>query len=129
MGKWLSQTGVEPVPSGRPGGGELFYQNFECRIEAARYRVKSDSFVPEKPRLWSETPLANTGIFHAFDVAPDGKRVVALLPSGDRRTATLARVLVNVGTELRRRAQPAGSNRGLRGRPVMPSHFRTLAPM
>jgi hypothetical protein len=47
--------------------------------------------------------LGDTGIFHGFDVAPNGKRVLALLPAEDPKAHTLLRVLLNVDSELRRR--------------------------
>lgn len=69
----------------------------------AYYTVTSTSFVAGKPRLWSEKRLADTGIYGAFDVAPDGKRVVALLDADDAKPETHLRVLLNVDSELRRR--------------------------
>ena len=42
--------------------------------------MKGDSFVPDKPRLWSEKRLANGTAGRNFDLAPDGKSVVSLLP-------------------------------------------------
>jgi hypothetical protein len=43
-------------------------------------------------------------MFGGFDVAPDGKRVLALLPAAeDPKAHTLLRVLLNVDSELRRR--------------------------
>ena len=48
----------------------------------ASYTVKGDSFVADKPRVWSEKRLADFGIVGTatYDVAPDGKRVAALMP-------------------------------------------------
>ena len=45
------------------------------RIMAARYTVNGDTFVPEKPRVW----IARLG-GTAWDLAPDGSRVVVLAP-------------------------------------------------
>jgi hypothetical protein len=30
--------------------------------------------------LWSETPIANVGVFRNYDVSPDGKSIAALMP-------------------------------------------------
>jgi hypothetical protein len=37
------------------------------------YTAKGDSFVAEKPRVWSEKRIANVGQFINYDPAPDGK--------------------------------------------------------
>jgi hypothetical protein len=49
----------------------------------AGYTVNGDSFAPEKPRVWSEKRLANFGPVTnpTYDVAPDGKRIAALMPA------------------------------------------------
>jgi eukaryotic-like serine/threonine-protein kinase len=84
---------------------ELFYQSpDDHRVLVAGYTVKGDSFIPEKPRLWSETILGTD--YGGFDVASDGKRVLALLAAERAKPETHLRVLLNVDSELRRR-QPA----------------------
>ena len=70
----------------------------------AAYTVKGDSFVAEKPRVWSEKQVAHSGSFFGFDVAPDGKRVLALFPASEAKPETILHVLLNVDSELRRRA-------------------------
>ena len=101
--KWTvsNEGGVAPIWS--PNGRGLFYQGFDCRIHVVEYTVKGSSFVAEKPRIWSPTRLGDTGIFPAFDVAPDGKRVLALLDAGDPKPETLIHVLLNVDSEVGRR--------------------------
>lgn len=50
--------------------------------------VKGEVFVADKPRLWTEKRLANV-LTQNFDIAPDGKRFVALMPAtapDDQRT-------------------------------------------
>ena len=48
----------------------------------ATYTVKGDSFVADKPRVWSEKRLADFGTVRdpTYDLAPDGKRIAALMP-------------------------------------------------
>jgi hypothetical protein len=47
----------------------------------AAYTVTGDSFVSDKPRLISETRIANSGPAGTnYDVGPDGKRIAALMP-------------------------------------------------
>ena len=74
------------------------------------YAAKGNVFVPEKPRMWSDKRLSSTGGLPAYDVAPDGKRVVALFDVADdsAKSETHLRVVLNVGEELRRRAAAAG---------------------
>jgi len=74
------------------------------------YTAKGNVFAPEKPRMWSDKRLSSgTGQF-AFDVAPDGKRVVGLWDVADEseKPETHLRIVLNVGEELRRRAATDG---------------------
>ena len=62
------------------GGRELFFESLDNRIMVAGYTVQGDFFAADKPRLWSEKALANTiNTSKNFDLASDGKRVVALM--------------------------------------------------
>lgn len=106
--KWLvSNGGHSPVWS--PNGSELFYQGPDHRIQVAGFTVTGDSFVAGKPRFWSGKQMADTGLSPTFDVAPDGRRVLALLPAGDAQPETILHVLLNVDSELRRRVTPPNS--------------------
>jgi hypothetical protein len=107
--KWLVSNGGGHSPVWSRNGRELFYGGLDRRVQVAAYTVKGDSFVAEKPRFWSEKQVADIGSFPGFDVAPDGKRVLALFAADDPRAETLVRVLLNVDSELRRRA-PAHGN-------------------
>ena len=80
-GKWQISTNGGVYPEWSRTGHQLFFESQDNRIMVAGYRVDGDSFIPDKPRAWSETRLANLGLFKNFDVAPDGKRIVALLPA------------------------------------------------
>lgn len=102
-GKWPISNGGGTGPIWSHNGRELFYQSYDHLVEVADYTVKGDSFVAEKPRAWSRTRLGDTGIFTAFDVAPDGKRVLALFDSQDAKPEKTLHVLLNLDDELRRR--------------------------
>jgi serine/threonine-protein kinase len=72
----------------------------------ASYTVKGDSFKADKPRVWSETRLANTGFNTNYDLAPDGKRVAAIMPAEapeDQKAQTHVIFLQNFFDEVRRR--------------------------
>ncbi len=79
----------------------------------ATYTAKGDSFVPDKPRLWSDTRLADFGTvgIATYDLAPDGKRIAAIMPA-ETVEAQQARnhvvFLLNFFDELRRRV-PVGA--------------------
>jgi serine/threonine-protein kinase len=77
---------------------------------AASYAVKGDSFVADKPRLWSEKPIGGTLGTKNVDLAPDGKRIVALMPANDKSSQEAQNhvtFLENFFDELRRRV-PTG---------------------
>jgi hypothetical protein len=72
---------------------------------AAAYAVKGDSFLADKPRMWSDQRVS------LFDPAPDGKRIVALIEETKSRGAQEAQnqvvFLENFFDELRRKV-PVG---------------------
>ena len=109
-GKWQISTagGRFPVWSrGALGAGkELFYLGNDNRIMVAGYTAKGESFVPDKPRQWSEVSITRTGALGSFDLAPDGKRFVvfpAQGPQGGSKAPVHVTVLLNFFDELRRK--------------------------
>ncbi len=130
-GRWLAYASnesgryeiyIQPFPEGgvrwqvSSGGGawtvwsrtrpELFYLRLDDRIMAVTYSVKGDAFIPETPRVWSEKRLAPVFGRRSFDLAPDGNRVVALMPSPgaeEDKPQTRLTFLLNFFDELRRR--------------------------
>jgi len=85
---------------------ELLYEGDDGRIMAAAYTIRGTSFVPDKPRPWNPVRLATMGLTQAFDLAPDGERVVALLPADtpeSRETLKHVTLMLNFPDELRRR--------------------------
>ena len=79
-GKWQISNSSALSPMWSRNGRELFFRTEDYQVMVASYTVKGDSFVADKPRLWSETKIANTGPNTNFDLAPDVKRIVALMP-------------------------------------------------
>ena len=111
-GKWQisNSGGTYPVWSRAAlgAGRELFFRSPDNRIMVAAYTVKGDSIVADKPRVWSEMPLADLGVigFGSYDLAPDGKRVAALMPAESpesERTQSHVILLLNFFDELRRK--------------------------
>jgi len=83
----------------------IFYRGAaDRRIRVVRYTVKGDSFVPDTPLIWSGQQLADLVIVPSFDIAPDGKRVLAVVETTEPRSDEVhLRVVLNVADELRRR--------------------------
>jgi Tol biopolymer transport system component/DNA-binding winged helix-turn-helix (wHTH) protein len=99
-GKWQVSNLGGWSPDWSRNSRELFYGGLDGRVQVVAYKVSGDSFVAEKPRFWSEKVTTGNG----FDVAPDGKRVLALLPADEAKPETILHLLLNLDSELRRRA-------------------------
>jgi len=101
--------GTMPVWS--RNGRELFYRSEDHRIMVVNYTVKGESFVPDKPQVWFGKQLANIGLGMNFDLAPDGKRFVVLMPvesSEPREAQNHVMLVVNFFDEVRRRVAAQG---------------------
>ena len=110
--KWLVSTmpAVHPIWS-RNARELLFESANDKRIWVATYTANGDTFIPGKPRVWSERQIVEPSIRHwNLDLTPDGKRF-AVFPTpdaGDERKGSVhVTVLLNFFDELRRRV-PAG---------------------
>ena len=93
----------------------------------ASYTVKGDSFVADKPRVWSEKRLANFGLLANYDLAPDGKRIVALMPAETAGRPEGAEPR-DLSRKLLRRSAAAHSNASeMIGQTI--SHYRILSQL
>jgi serine/threonine-protein kinase len=105
-GEWqIDSTATFPIWS--RNGHDLFFL-VDGRIMVAGYTAIGDSFVADRPRLWSEKPVLVLGSppTYTYDVAPDGKRfAVVLYPDGTTNEKPITHVtfLLNFFDELRRR--------------------------
>jgi WD40 repeat protein/predicted Ser/Thr protein kinase len=110
-GKWQISSAGGSYPMWSRSGRELFFESLDNRIMVAGYTAQGDSFVADKPRLWSEKALANlVNSSKNVDLAPDGRRIVAVMPAeGPNAEQSRNHVvfLENFFDELRRRA-PVG---------------------
>ena len=96
--------GMMPVWS--QNGRELFYRTEDHRIMVVSYTANGDSFIPQKARLWSAKQLATLGTGRNYDVAPDGKRCIVLMPvdsSEPSERQSHVNLVVNFFDEVRRR--------------------------
>jgi serine/threonine-protein kinase len=70
------------------------------------YSVNAGRFVAEKPQVWFGKRLAPVGLTSNYDLAPDGKRIAALMPAeGQEPQENQRHVMVapNFFDEVRRR--------------------------
>jgi hypothetical protein len=108
-GKWQISTGGGLYGVWSKNRRELFYEAVDTRIMVVDYTVNGDSFVPGRPRLWSDKQLFYAGGSN-LDLAPDGKRFAVLaMPeaAGPEKGSVHVTFLQNFVDELRRRI-PAG---------------------
>jgi serine/threonine-protein kinase len=81
-------------------------QTLDQHVMAISYAAKGDSFAAGKPRVWTEARLRGVGINSNYDLAPDGKRLAAILADDANadKPPTHLTFLLNFFDELRRRA-------------------------
>jgi Tol biopolymer transport system component len=107
--KWQVSTDGGSVPLWSRDGRELVYEALDGRVMAVSYTAKGDFFDAEKPRAWSEARLLSVYGGPVYDLAPDGKRLAAILASDEaEKLPTHLTFLLNFFDELRRRAQAGG---------------------
>jgi len=76
--------GTTPIFS-RNGKELFFFDPTGDRIMVASYSVKGDSFVAEKPQVWSKQSVALTmsgAVGAQYDISPDGKRIAVATYAG-----------------------------------------------
>ncbi len=105
-GKWQISTGGGRFPVWSRDGRELLFESADQRVMAVNYNARGELFAASKPRVWSETRLGFTGTYPNFDLAPDGKRLAAIVDDAKVAKGHLT-FLLNFYDELRRRA-PSG---------------------
>ncbi len=67
-------------------GHDLFFATLDNHVMAAAYTVKGDSFVADKPRVWSGKQLGGAAsAMRNFDLVPDGNRIAALMPATESK--------------------------------------------
>lgn len=102
-GKWrVTDTGAAlPV---WVNNREIYYQSADDYIMAVPYSASGKTFVPGKPRRWSEQRLlpADPGGV-SFDMTAGGKRAIVLLPAEEAKPVTTIHIMLHAPDELRRR--------------------------
>jgi Tol biopolymer transport system component len=110
-GKWQISNSGGSYPMWSRNGHELFFETPDHYNMVAAYAVKGDSFVADKPRVWSEKQIGGVVGDKNVDLAPDGKRIIALMPvetAETQKAQSHVTFLMNFSDEVRRRtANPA----------------------
>jgi hypothetical protein len=104
-GKWQISVGGGLYALWSSNGRELFYETPDYRIMVVDYKVEGASFVPGKPRVWSDKQLFYPGTMN-MDQAPDGKRFAVVVPvenAGPEKGSVHVVFLQNFFDELKRR--------------------------
>ena len=102
-GKWKVSNDGGVLPHWSRTGYELVYQSAD-QVMTVSYTVKGTTFIADKPRVWIASLSGAPG--NGWDLAPDGKRVVALIPDATAKAPPPEHVIVmlqNFADELRRR--------------------------
>jgi len=87
--------------------GELYFWQFgvDNPLMVTSYRVRGDMFLPDQPHVWFGRKLAGFSSTRSYDVAPGGRRIVALLAADDSGAQSPQKgviFLLNFFDELRR---------------------------
>ncbi|SPF39809.1 Serine/threonine protein kinase (fragment) [Candidatus Sulfopaludibacter sp. SbA4] len=104
-GKWeISRDGGNWARFTRDGK-QLFYEAADGHIMVVDYQAKGVSFLAGNPRRWTESPIYINGTFAHYDVAPDGKRIVAFQgpAGGEEKGSVHVTLMLNFFDELKRR--------------------------
>jgi serine/threonine protein kinase/Tol biopolymer transport system component len=100
-GKWPISNSGGALPVWSPNGRELLYQSGD-QIMSVEYTTTGNVFSAGKPRVW----LTSMGGAQGFDIAPDGKRLIAFMPTAAGTAPKAEHTVVfvqNFFDELRRR--------------------------
>jgi serine/threonine-protein kinase len=104
--KWRVSDQGGTMAAWSPDGRRLFYESLDHRVMAVDFRVAGGEFTPDPPKLWVDAQLADTGMGPGFEVAPDGRLVALMAPSGSLppQSASNVTLVLNFLSEVKRRA-------------------------
>ena len=113
-GHWQISNNGGTAPIFSRNSKELFFFDIpDDRIMVASYSAKGDSFVGEKPRVWSSHSVALTlsgAVGAQYDIAPNGKRIAVATYAGSSTQQDTGHVifLENFVDELQRKVPLQG---------------------
>ena len=115
-----------------PDGRRLFYETLDHRVMAVDFRVVDGILRPGPPKLWADAQLADTGMGPGLEVAPDGRLLALVSPSGSRppQSASNITLVLNFFSEVKRRTSQrlVRRNSHERGQAQVVRHRRTGCP-
>jgi Tol biopolymer transport system component len=88
-GKWRVSSEGGKFPTWSYDGRKLFFFGPDDRVRVMEYTAKGDTFTASKPRAWYERRIVRTGVTRNYDLAPDGKRIVAFVRPPRRRRGSI----------------------------------------
>jgi serine/threonine-protein kinase len=112
-GRWQVSTGGGNLPVWTRDGRELLFEAPDGHVMTVSYTLShsagGESFAAGRPRVWTETRLRNMGNFPNYDIAPDGRRLAAIVAddANNEKPTTHLTFLLNFLDELRRKS-PTG---------------------
>ena len=101
-GKWQISTGGGLYPQWTKDGRELFYETADNRIMVVDYTANGPSFIPGKPRVWSNLHLFTPGREN-LKLAPDGRHFVVFQQPETSNATPRPEFLLNFLDEVKRR--------------------------
>jgi serine/threonine-protein kinase len=111
-GRWQVSQGGGLFPHWSASTHELFFENNENQLMAAKYATTTDTFSPSTPRMWSSVVLGARGPVNTnFAVHADGNRVAVLRdysPTGKREPMRVTYVF-NFTHEVEQKLQATAS--------------------
>jgi Tol biopolymer transport system component len=104
-GRWQISAGDGYLAHWSHAGRRLLYATSTGQLMSVDYEVLGDTFVPGKPRRWTDTAVTSNMGRASFELVPDGKRVLATLrPEAPDPNATVhMTLLLNFFDDLKRR--------------------------
>ncbi len=104
-GRWQISTGGGAFPKWSRDGRELFFAKSDGSLIVASVSVKGDAFSSGVPRVWTPARIIQQGVSPSYDLAPDGKRIIALLAdeAEGQKPMTHLTFLLNFFDELKRK--------------------------
>jgi serine/threonine-protein kinase len=102
--KWRVSDQGGTLAAWSPDGRRLFYESLDHRVMAVDFRVLGGEFQPDPPKLWVDAQLADTGLGPGFEVAPDGRLVALIAPTGSPlpQRASNVTLVLNFFSEVKR---------------------------
>ena len=108
-GKWQISSEGGTYPNWSSDRRTIFFRTLDNHIMTVNYTAKGNAFTSEKPRLWTDQSIAEVGTTRNYDLSPDGKRIVALMPvetAEAQKAQNHVIFLENFFDELRRKVPP-----------------------